>query len=95
MRASTVLRWCLPPLLGLVFQSQGLAQTGVRRTVFPHLVVGGGWSSEVFITNQHPQAASGVRLLVYDDGGDPPAVETDSAPQSNILEFRVEAWACD
>jgi hypothetical protein len=42
------------------------------------------------VTNQHPQAAAGVRLLVYDDAGAPLAVETDSAPQTSF-EFGLAA----
>jgi hypothetical protein len=88
MRPSQVLRWGFSLLLGVMVQSQAFPQ--VRRTVFPHLTVGGGWSSDVFVTNQHPQAAAGVKLLVYDDAGTPLAVELDSTPQSSF-EFGLAA----
>lgn len=43
---------------------------------FPHFVSGGGWASDIFLTNQGSQSVSDVQVSFFDDSGAPRAVST-------------------
>ncbi len=67
-RISVLLLFCLAsPTLAL-------AQ---RYFSFPHFASGGGWASDIYLTNQGSQTAGDVLLSFFDDNGTPLAVPTN------------------
>jgi hypothetical protein len=55
-----------------------------RYGAFPHLAVGGGWTSDFFITNQGSAATQSIHLLFYNDDGAPMVVNTSLGANSSF-----------
>jgi hypothetical protein len=58
--------------------------------VFPQFTGGGGWSSDLFITNQGTSAVNNITLSFYSDDGSPLTVETNLGTSSNFT-FNLSA----
>lgn len=52
--------------------------------VFPQFTGGGGWSSDLFITNQGTSAAGNITLSFFSDDGSPLSVETNLGTGSSF-----------
>ncbi len=55
-----------------------------RFAVFPQIAVGGGFSSDIWISNQGTSSATGVKLDIFGDDGNPLTVQTDQGEISAL-----------
>lgn len=49
---------------------------------FPHFVSGGGWASDIYLTNQGGQSVGGVQVSFFDDNGTPLTVSANIGANS-------------
>jgi len=71
-------------LLILAVGSVSAQNTDMRRTVFPQLAVGGGWSCDFFINNQGFGTITGVKLSIFNEAGAALVVTSNGATQSSF-----------
>ena len=63
----------------------------LRRTVFPQLGIGGGWSCDFFVNNQGFAAVSGAKLSFFDDTGAALVVQTTDLGSQSSYQFDLPA----
>ncbi len=63
----------------------------LRRTVFPQLGIGGGWSCDFFVNNQGFAAVSGAKLSFFDDTGAALVVQTTDLGNQSSYQFDLPA----
>ena len=71
----------------LIFASTAFAQ---RYTVFPHFANGGGWSSQLYFTNQGISPVSGIAVSFYGENGAPLTVDSSLGKESSFI-FDLQA----
>ncbi len=78
-----------PLIFSLIFASSLFAQ---RDVVFPHFANGGGWSSQLFFTNQGTYRILDIVVEFYDQSGQPLVVDSNLGIDSRFL-FDLQAGA--
>ncbi|RPJ54840.1 MAG: hypothetical protein EHM23_28035 [Acidobacteria bacterium] len=63
----------------------------LRRTVFPQLGIGGGWSCDFFVNNQAFTAVSGVKISFFDDNGAALVVQANPGGSGSTFTFNLAA----
>jgi hypothetical protein len=66
-----------------------LSAQDLRRTVFPQLGIGGGWSCDFFVNNQGFAAVSGARISFFDDTGAALVVQGTPGGSQSSFQFDV------
>lgn len=80
-------------VLLLVLAVGTLSAQDLRRTVFPQMAVGGGWSCDFFMNNQGFATISGVKLSFFNDSGAALVVQTPDLGSQASFQFDIPAGA--
>jgi len=78
-------------VLLLVLSVSTASAQELRRTVFPQLGIGGGWSCDFFINNQGTAAVTGVKLSFFNDAGAALVVQTTDLGSGSSFQFNLAA----
>ncbi|RPJ86844.1 MAG: hypothetical protein EHM18_04130, partial [Acidobacteria bacterium] len=80
-------------VLLLVVAAATLSAQDLRRSVFPQLGIGGGWSCDFFVNNQGFEAVTGVKISFFNDAGAALVVQTTDLGNHSSYTFDLPAGA--
>ncbi len=78
-------------VLLLVLAASTVSAQELRRTVFPQLGIGGGWSCDFFVNNQGFAGVTGVKISFFDDTGAALVVQTSDLGSGSSFQFNLAA----